>query len=55
MKPDTDEEMLGAPAQDTKKASESGVIDEDMASLDDLLNRLVDKDDAEEAKDNDEE
>ena len=51
---DSDEEMLGAPAAE-KKESGSGVINEDMASLDELLNQLVDTDDAEEAKDNDEE
>ena len=33
----------------------NGAINEDMASLDELLNQLVDTDDAEEAKDNDEE
>ena len=38
-----------------KKAPANGAINEDMASLDELLNQLVDTDDAEEAKDNDEE
>ena len=51
---DADEELLGAPIDD-KKAPVNGVINEDMASLDELLNQLVDTDDAEEAKDNDEE
>ena len=51
---DADEELLGAPIDD-KKAPAHGVINEDMASLDELLNQLVDTDDAEEAKDNDEE
>ena len=41
---DSDEEMLGAPADASKK--EGGVINEDMASLDELLNQLVDSDDA---------
>ena len=49
---DADEELLGAPIDD-KKASANGAINEDMASLDELLNQLVDTDDAEEAKDND--
>ena len=49
---DADEELLGAPVDD-KKASANGAINEDMASLDELLNQLVDTDDAEEAKDND--
>ena len=49
---DSDEEMLGAPAQ---SKDGNGVINEDMASLDELLNQLVDTDDAEEDKDNDEE
>ena len=52
--PDADEELLGAPIDD-KKAPANGAINEDMASLDELLNQLVDTDDAEEAKDNDEE
>ena len=51
---DADEELLGAPIDD-KKAPANGAINEDMASLDELLNQLVDTDDAEEAKDNDEE
>ncbi|MFQ7392142.1 MAG: hypothetical protein ACLRM9_01660 [Collinsella aerofaciens] len=51
---DADEELLGALIDD-KKAPANGVINEDMASLDELLNQLVDTDDAEEAKDNDEE
>ena len=51
---DEDEELLGAPIDD-KKAPANGAINEDMASLDELLNQLVDTDDAEEAKDNDEE
>ena len=51
---DSDEEMLGAPADTSKKSASSDIIDEDMSSLDDLLNQLVDKDDAEEAKDADE-
>ncbi len=51
---DADEELLGAPIGD-KKAPANGAINEDMASLDELLNQLVDTDDAEEAKDNDEE
>ena len=40
---DSDEEMIGAPAEE-KKESGSGVINEDMASLDELLNQLVDTD-----------
>ena len=51
---DDEEELLGAPIDD-KKAPANGAINEDMASLDELLNQLVDTDDAEEAKDNDEE
>ena len=51
---DADEELLGAPIDD-KKAPANGAINEDMASLDELLNQLVDTDDAEEAKDSDEE
>ncbi len=51
---DADEELLGAPIDD-KKAPANGAINEDMASLDELLNQLVDTDDVEEAKDNDEE
>ncbi len=39
---DSDEEMLGAPAD---KGSSSDAINEDMASLDELLNQLVDTDD----------
>ena len=38
---DTDEEMIGAPAQ---SKDGNGVINEDMASLDELLNKLVDTD-----------
>ncbi len=38
-----DEEMIGAPAETTE--SKPGVINEDMASLDELLNQLVDSDD----------
>ena len=38
---DSDEEMLGAPAQ---SKDGNGVINEDMASLDELLNKLVDTD-----------
>ncbi len=51
---DADEELLGAPIDD-KKAPAKRAINEDMASLDELLNQLVETDDAEEAKDNDEE
>ena len=40
---DSDEEMLGAPVQE-KKDSGSDVINEDMSSLDELLNQLVDSD-----------
>ena len=48
---DSDEEMIGGPvpsADDAaaEKAASSGVINEDMASLDELLNQLVDTDDA---------
>ena len=39
-----DEEMIGAPAESSQKSG-SGVINEDMASLDELLNQLVDTDD----------
>ena len=43
---DSDEEMIGAPAEDSsKKDASSGIINEDMASLDELLNQLVDNDD----------
>ena len=42
---DSDEEMLGAPAAGTA-TKKDGVVNEDMASLDELLNQLVDKDDA---------
>ena len=38
---DSDEEMIGAPAQ---AKDSNGVINEDMASLDELLNKLVDTD-----------
>ena len=38
---DSDEEMLGAPAEPKKDAS-GAIINEDMASLDELLNQLVD-------------
>ena len=38
-----DEEMIGAPAETSE--SKPGVINEDMASLDELLNQLVDSDD----------
>ena len=38
---DSDEEMIGAPAQ---AKDGNGVINEDMASLDELLNKLVDTD-----------
>lgn len=44
-----------APAIRSPRAPTNGAINEDMASLDELLNQLVDTDDAEEAKDNDEE
>ena len=44
-----------APATRSPRAPANGAINEDMASLDELLNQLVDTDDAEEAKDNDEE
>lgn len=37
---DSDEELLGAPAEDKSKAS-GGIINEDMASIDELLNQLV--------------
>ena len=40
---DSDEEMIGGPVESTKK---DGVVNEDMASLDELLNQLVDTDDA---------
>ena len=43
---DTEEEMLGAPAESGSSSNaDSGVINEDMASLDALLNQLVDSDD----------
>ena len=41
---DSDEEMLGGPVEEPKKDGGS-VINEDMASLDELLNQLVDSDD----------
>ncbi len=41
---DSDEEMLGGPVEE-KKDSNSDVINEDMSSLDELLNQLVDSDD----------
>ena len=44
-----------APAIRSPRAPTNAAINEDMASLDELLNQLVDTDDAEEAKDNDEE
>ena len=44
---DSDEEMIGGPAPEaSEKGSSTGVINEDMASLDELLNQLVDNDDA---------
>ena len=46
---DSDEEMLGAPAAE-KKESGSGVSNEDMASLDELLNQLVDGGDEDESE-----
>ena len=39
-----DEEMIGGPAEGEKTESKPGVINEDMASLDELLNQLVDSD-----------
>ena len=45
---DSDEEMIGGPVEDNAKEGDSkssGVINEDMASLDELLNQLVDTDD----------
>ncbi|WP_179184894.1 DNA-directed RNA polymerase subunit beta' [Collinsella vaginalis] len=48
----SDEEMLGAPADTSKK--EGGVINEDMASLDELLNQLVETDDADGAEESEE-
>ena len=50
---DSDEEMIGAPA-DTSTSSTPGVINEDMASLDELLNQLVDSDDASDEGDSEE-
>ena len=46
---DSDEEMIGGPVDEgsEKKDAPAGVINEDMASLDELLNQLVDTDDAE--------
>ena len=43
---DSDEEMIGAPADASGSSASSDVINEDMASLDALLNELVDTDDA---------
>ena len=43
---DSDEEMLGAPADTSSQSASSDVINEDMASLDALLNELVDTDDS---------
>ena len=51
---DSDEEMIGAPADSSANSAASGVINEDMASLDELLNQLVDGDDSGNG-DNDEE
>ena len=49
---DSDEEMIGAPAEDSsKKDASSGIINEDMASLDELLNQLVDGDVSEDGED----
>ena len=42
---DSEEEMLGAPADSSASSTSSDVINEDMASLDALLNELVDTDD----------
>ena len=43
---DSDEEMIGGPVEGTAKdGASSGIINEDMASLDELLNQLVDSDD----------
>ena len=42
---DSDEEMIGAPADASGSSASSDVINEDMASLDALLNELVDTDD----------
>lgn len=43
---DSDEEMIGGPVDtSTKDGQTSGIINEDMASLDELLNQLVDPDD----------
>ena len=47
---DSDEELLGAPAEDKSKAS-GGIINEDMASIDELLNQLVDQDDGDSPED----
>ena len=41
---DSDEELLGAPADTSGDSASSDVINEDMASLDALLNQLVDTD-----------
>ncbi|AEB07437.1 DNA-directed RNA polymerase subunit beta' [Coriobacterium glomerans PW2] len=42
---ESDEEMIGAPVESEKKeGSTPGIINEDMASLDELLNKLVDTD-----------
>ena len=40
---DSDEEMLGAPA-DASKSGEGSIINEDISSLDELLSKLVDED-----------
>ena len=37
--------MIGAPADASGSSASSDVINEDMASLDELLNQLVDSDD----------
>ena len=44
---DSDEEMIGGTAESAAKGSDTaGIINEDMASLDELLNQLVEGDDS---------
>ena len=49
---DSDEEMIGgAPSASGKDAGNGGIINEDMASIDELLNQLVDQDDGDSPED----
>ena len=48
---DSDEEMLGAPVDAPKPSGNGSIINEDMASIDELLNQLVDQDDGDSPED----